>query len=199
MRASTEPVLGDLPIPPSRQDEHAHEIHPPKVELFDPAAMTNTDPKGFARAVEVYRETPDGLYMSRPVDGHHRIAHFESLLLPEAGLRVSKWRPRPGVDLGHDFYIDVVDITRDGRVWRTVDLYLDVLVRTGRDTRVEDCDELLAAFRAGLVDLATAERAMARGYALVAEVAETGHDVDRWLATTGVPAPWRSQTRPWQT
>ncbi|GAA2980906.1 DUF402 domain-containing protein [Actinokineospora diospyrosa] len=193
MRAHAEPVLGDLPIPPSRRDDTAHEVHPPKVELFDPVAMTNTDPKGFVRAVEVFRESRHGLYMSRPVDGHPRIAHFESLLLPAAGLRVSKWRPAPGVDLGHDFYLDVVDITRDGRVWRTVDLYLDVLVRTGRDTRVEDCDELLAAVRAGLLDLDTAERAMARGYAVVAGIAETGHHVDGWLAGAGIPAPWQTR------
>src|ERR1041384_8670863 len=35
-------------------DDVAH-IHPPKVEFFDVAAMSNTDPKGFRRVVEHYR------------------------------------------------------------------------------------------------------------------------------------------------
>ncbi|RLK59444.1 DUF402 domain-containing protein [Actinokineospora cianjurensis] len=191
MRARVEPVVGDLPIPVTRRDDTSHEVHPPKVELFDQVEMTNTDPKGFVRVVETFRETEHGLYMSRPVDGHPRIAHFESLLLPEDGLRVSKWRGRSGVDLGHDFYLDIVDITRDGQCWRTVDLYLDVLVRTGRDVRVEDSDELLAAFRAGLVDLSTAERAMTRTHTTVAGIAAAGHDVDAWLAERGIPAPWQ--------
>ncbi|WP_018683628.1 DUF402 domain-containing protein [Actinokineospora enzanensis] len=179
-----------IPVPPARGNDREHEIHPPKVEHFDPAAMTNTDPKGFVRRVDEYRETAHGLYMSRPVEGHRRIAHFESLLLPDLGLRVSKWRGRPGVDLGHDFYIDVVDVT-DGPVWMTVDLYLDVLVRTGRDLRVEDSDELLAAMRAGLVDLSTARRAMERAHLVVDGVAHAGYDVDGWLATRGIAAPWR--------
>ncbi|GLZ36754.1 DUF402 domain-containing protein [Actinokineospora sp. NBRC 105648] len=180
-----------VPVPPARRDDVQHEVHPPKVELFDLAAMTNTDPKGFTRRVQEYRETEYGLYMSRPVVGHRRIAHFESLLLPAAGLRVSRWRPRRGVDLGHDFYIDVVDAT-DGPVWRTVDLYLDVLVRTGRDLRVEDSDELLAALRAGLVDLSTAQRAMERAYAVVEGVSRAGYDVDSWLAVHGIAAPWET-------
>ncbi|MGH3493109.1 MAG: DUF402 domain-containing protein, partial [Sciscionella sp.] len=37
-------------------------IHPPKVELFDIEAKTNTDPKGIVRAVREYRVTPHGLY-----------------------------------------------------------------------------------------------------------------------------------------
>ncbi|SDC19230.1 DUF402 domain-containing protein [Actinokineospora iranica] len=179
-----------VPVPIARRDDAHHEVHPPKVEVFDVAAMTNTDPKGYVRKVDRYRETEHGLYMARPVKGHQRIAYFESLLLPEPGLRVSKWRGRPGVDLGHDFYVDVVDVT-GGPVWRTVDLYLDVLVRTGRDLWVEDSDELLAAFRAGLIDLATTQRAMERAHHAVDGIARAAYDVDRWLAGLGIPAPWR--------
>ncbi|WP_424185860.1 DUF402 domain-containing protein [Actinokineospora sp. G85] len=184
-----------FPVPPARRDDTEHEVHPPKVEVFDPAAMTNTDPKGFVRAVEVYRALPGGrLFMARPVDGHKRIAYFQSLLLPEHGLRVSRWRPRPGVDLGHDFYLDVVDISTPEStgepVWRTLDLYLDVLVRAGRDLRVEDSDELVAAARAGLLDSSTVQRAMERTYRAVEGIARSSYDVDAWLVTLGVEPPW---------
>jgi uncharacterized protein len=185
--ARMHPVL----VPVARRDDAHHEVHPPKVELFDPAAMTNTDPKGFVRSVDTYRETPQGLFMSRPVDGHPRIAHFQSLLLPDLGLRVSKWRARPGVDLGHDFYLDVVDVSvDDNSVWRTVDLYLDILVRVGRDVRVEDTDEALAAFRAGLLDLSTIQRALERTYRTVDDIAHSSYDVDAWLLTLGITPPW---------
>ncbi|MGX7827823.1 DUF402 domain-containing protein [Actinokineospora sp. 24-640] len=177
-----------VPVPLARRD---HATHPPKVEVFDPAAMTNVDPKGFIRLVDEYRHTEHGLYMARPVDGHRRIAYFESLLLPAMGLRVSRWRGRPGVDLGHDYYIDVVDISVHDDIWRTVDLYLDVLVRTGRSVWVEDNDELLAAVRAGLLDLGAGERALSRSHSAVAGIAHAGHDVDSWLATHGIEVAWR--------
>lgn len=182
---------------PAARSSGAHlAVHPPKVELFDVAAMTNTDPKGFVRAVEEYREEPAALFMARPVDGHPRLAYFQSLLLPELGLRVSKWRAHPGVELDHDFYIDVADIDVTGgdrgAVWRTVDLYLDILVRTGRDQRVLDADELVGALAAGLLDPAAAERAIERTTAAVDGIAAAGHDVDAWLATRNITINWRS-------
>lgn len=180
-----------VPVPVARRDDRHHEVHAPKVESFDPVAMTNVDPKGFVRAVDEYRRTAHGLYMARPVTGHRRIAYFESLLLPELGLRVSKWRGTPGYDLGHDFYIDIVDIT-DGPVWRTVDLYLDILVRERRDLRVEDDDELLAALRAGLIDMGAAQRALERTHRTVDGIAHADYDVDAWLAGQGITAEWRT-------
>ncbi|MGZ4561457.1 MAG: hypothetical protein ACXVXJ_10915, partial [Mycobacteriaceae bacterium] len=39
-------------------------MHPPKVETFDVAAGTNTDPKGIVRAVDTYEVHPWGLYMA---------------------------------------------------------------------------------------------------------------------------------------
>jgi uncharacterized protein len=183
-------MAAETSIPTARRD---HRTHPPKVEVFDPAAGTNIDPKGFVRIVEEYRRLPGGLYMARPVEGHKRIAYFESVLLPDLGLRVSRWRGRPGVDLGHDFYIDVVDIAVHDDIWRTVDLYLDVLGRDGRSVWVEDNDELLAAVRAGTIDLGAGERALRRAQTTVAGIAHAGYDVDRWLATHGVKAPWRAR------
>ncbi|GAA4445199.1 DUF402 domain-containing protein [Actinokineospora soli] len=182
-------MAAETSIPTARRD---HATHPPKVEVFDPAARTNIDPKGFVRLVDEYRHVGSGLYMARPVDGHRRIAYFESLLLPEMGLRVSRWRGRPGVDLGHDHYIDVVDISVHDDIWQTVDLYLDILVRTGRSAWVEDNDELLAAVRAGVIDLGAGERALTRAQRAVAGIAHAGYDVDAWLATHGIVAPWHA-------
>jgi predicted RNA-binding protein associated with RNAse of E/G family len=162
------------------------DVHPPKIELFDVDAMTNTDPKGFVRAVDQYRTTGFGLYMARPLDGHPDIAYFRSWLLPDHGLRVGRWRAHAGRRLDHDVYIDIVDV-EPGAVWRTVDLYLDVLVRDGRDLRVLDTDEVLAARSAGLIDDAAAQRAFERTFAAVNGIAAAGYDVEAWL---DIPLTW---------
>jgi uncharacterized protein len=168
-------------------------VHPPKIELFDVAGMTNTDPKGVVRAVDLYERTDFGLYMARPLDGHPEIAYFRSWLLPDLGLRVSRWAAHPGKRLDHDVYIDVVDIepaAEPGGVWRTVDLYLDVLVRDHEDLRVLDTDEVLAAGAAGLIDEAAALRAFERTFAAVDGIAAAGYNVETWLK---IPLTWRDK------
>ncbi|WP_291418645.1 DUF402 domain-containing protein [Actinophytocola sp.] len=165
------------------------DVHPPKIELFDVAGMTNTDPKGIVRAVDRYEAADFGLYMARPLDGHPTIAYFRSWLLPAHGLRVGRWLARPGRKLDHDVYLDVIDI-EPGPVWRTVDLYLDVLVRDRQDLRVLDTDEILAARSAGLIDDGTTQRAFERTFGAVDGIAAAGYDVDAWLATLGVRVTW---------
>lgn len=165
---------------------HGGGVHPPKIELFDVAGRTNTDPKGIVRAVDRYEVTDFGLYLARPLEGHPDIAYFRSWLLPAAGLRVGRWRAHPDRELDHDVYIDVVDIdvvdTERGPVWRTVDLYLDVIVRDSGELRVLDTDEVLAARVDGLIDDETAQRAFARTFAAVEGIASAGYDVEAWLA-----------------
>jgi predicted RNA-binding protein associated with RNAse of E/G family len=169
----------------------AAKIHAPKVEIFDLEAMTNTDPKGLVRHVEEYRVEPFGLYMARPVVDHPRVTYFESWLLPEVGLRVSDWWWRQGEERDQDFYLDIANITAGRAVWRSVDHYLDVVVRTGRDLDVLDTDELLAATHAGLLDAAIAQRALEITYRTVDGIAAHDHDVSAWLATQGVRLSWR--------
>jgi predicted RNA-binding protein associated with RNAse of E/G family len=162
------------------------ELHPPKIELFDVAGMTNTDPKGFVRTVERYATTDFGLYMARTVDGHPHIAYFRSWLLPAQGLRIGRWLPHPGQRLDHDVYIDIVDI-EPGPVWRSLDLYLDILVYDHEGLRVLDIDELLEAHTVGYLDRVIVQRAFDRTFAAVDGIAAAGYDVEAWL---GVPLTW---------
>ncbi len=82
-------------------------VHPPKTALFDLAAGVNVDTKGCARAVDEYRETPFGLYMSRAMVDRPTAHWVESWLLPELGLCVTDWwwnpghAPGPGLLPGH--------------------------------------------------------------------------------------------------
>lgn len=166
-------------------------IHPPKVELFDVEAGTNTDSKKLVRTVEEYRVEPFGLYMARPMADHRTANYVESWLLPDLGIRVTDWVFLPGVQRDQDFYVDIVDIERTPTAWRTVDYYLDIVVRTGLDAKVIDIDEFLIALRAGLMDDETAERAMRTTYRTLDAVARHGYDLPAWLATLGIVLTWR--------
>lgn len=165
-------------------------IHPPKVEVFDVRALTNTDPKGLVRAVDSYQVEPHALRLARPTPGHPRIAYLESWLVPALGVRVTWFEHHAPHPRDGEFYLDIVDIAVDGDVWRTRDLYLDVCVVPGRGLRVEDSDELLAAVAAGLLPAADAQRAMETTFDAVGGIAAHGYDVDAWLAAHGVPVTW---------
>ena len=165
-------------------------LHAPKVETFDVVAGTNTDPKGHLRAVDVYRETAAGLFLSRPVVEHPSLLHQHSWLLPALGIRVTDFVFRPGHERDQDYYIDVADVTRDGDVWHTEDHYLDLVVHTGSHTDVEDVDEYVEAVAAGLLPARAAERAFRTSTRTYAGLAAHGHDLDAWLAPLGVRLEW---------
>lgn len=166
-------------------------MHAPKVETFDVPARTNTDPKGFVRPVEQYRTEPFGLYLARTFEQHPKIVAIESWLLPGLGIRITDWYWRPGHERDQDFYLDIVDITRDGDVWRTEDHYLDIVVRTGQDSSIVDLDEFVEAVSRGLLGRDAAERALATSYRVLAGLAAGGHDLDGWLGTLGITLTWR--------
>lgn len=164
--------------------------HPPKLETFDLDTMTNTDPKGFVRPVDEYRRVPWGLYMARPAD-HPRFHYLESWLLPAMGLRATVFHFTPGHEQDQDHYVDIGDFTDAGRVWRSEDHYLDLVVRTGRSTELLDVDELFDARLAGLIDQRSAEAAVRRMAAAVDGIAAHGHDLLAWLASLGMPIDFR--------
>ncbi|GGK67862.1 DUF402 domain-containing protein [Nocardia camponoti] len=173
------------------QPASAVHIHPPKVELFDTAAMTNTDPKGFVREVEVYREEPWGLYMGRHSD-HPHFHYIESWLLPDLSLRASKLYFNPGVERLQDIYIDIGTFTRETpTLWRAVDHYLDVLERTGRDVRLIDIDELLVAHSTGLLDATEVQAAIETATNAIDGIAANGYSIDAWLASKNMTLTWR--------
>lgn len=166
-------------------------MHPPKRETFDLLARTNTDPKGIVRDVEEYRLEPWGLYMARPAPGRPQFHYLESWLLPDLGLRASVFHFNSGYERDQDFYLDIGRITAGPDQWESEDHYVDLVVRTGVGTEVTDVDELLTAHDAGLLDGPTAESALRTAFSAVAGLAAHGHDLNAWLASTGVRLTWR--------
>ncbi len=164
-------------------------MHPPKTETFDVAAGTNTDPKGIVRPVDTYQVRPWGLYLARAAD-HQQFDYIESWLLPQLGLRATIFHFTPGHERDQDRYVDIGDYRRDGEVWLSTDHYLDLVVRTGRDTTLLDTDELLAARAADLLDASSSELAVRRAVAAVDGIATHNHDLDAWLSSQGMPVTW---------
>lgn len=160
--------------------------HAVKHETFDPVAMTNTDPKGYVRPVEEFRREPWGLYMARTAD-HPRFYYLESWLLPRMGLRVSVFHFTAGSEADQDYYVDIGEFTDHGSRWTAEDHYVDLVVRTGRGTRLLDVDELFAAVQAGLLTAAAAERAVMRAVHAIDGIAAHGHDLVDWLSAEGMP------------
>ncbi|MDT8915041.1 DUF402 domain-containing protein [Amycolatopsis sp. PS_44_ISF1] len=167
------------------------DLHPPKVETFDPATRVNVDPKGFTREVEEFREEPFGLYLARPTPGRAQFHYLESWLLPGLGLRVTDFWFTPGHERDQDFYLDVVRLRRDGDRWIATDLYLDLVLKDRVSVRVIDNDELVAAVAQGLLPQSEAEYALEVTYAAVEGLAAHGYDLAAWLSTKDITLTWR--------
>lgn len=166
------------------------DVHRPKVEYFNVAELTNIDPKGFIRAVERFHTEPWGLYMARTAD-HPEFHYLESWLLPSLAIRATVFHFRPAHLRDQDYYIDIGEFRQiEPKKWRSVDHYLDLVVRTGRETKLLDVDELLAAHTAGLIDATTAEAAVAAATAAIDGIAANGHDFQRWTESLGMPLTW---------
>ncbi|MBD8506345.1 DUF402 domain-containing protein [Hoyosella sp. G463] len=176
---------------PERPASHSPGVHPPKFETFDLAAGTNTDPKGFVRAVDTYVAEPWGLYMGRPAD-HRQFHYMESWLLPSMRIRVTIFHFNPGHERDQDYYIDIGEFAAGEQAWTSVDHYLDIIVREGRDAYLEDVDELLIAHKEGLVAAEEASTAVLTATTVMSGIAGHGHCLMKWLAAEGMPLRWRS-------
>ncbi len=167
------------------------DLHPPKVEFFDLAELTNTDPKGFVRPVERYHVEPWGLYMARASD-HPQFHYLESWLLPHVSLRATVFHYNPVHHRDQDYYLDIgefAEIRPD--CWKSIDHYLDIVVRTGRDLELLDVDELLAAHAAGYLSLSDSRRAVETATAAIDGIASHGYVFEHWMESQGISLSWK--------
>ncbi|UIZ92883.1 DUF402 domain-containing protein [Corynebacterium sp. CNCTC7651] len=168
------------------------DLHPVKQETFDTSRNTNIDPKGYLREVDTFRVTDFGLYMARGAD-HPDFGYLESWLLPELGLRANIFHFREGAERHQDFYFDVADIDTDGDVWRTRDLYVDLVSLTGNPIDVLDIDELAAATSAGLITAEEAEKAIDVTLNAVEGITRHRDDAMEWLRALGIELTWADE------
>ncbi|MQY25377.1 DUF402 domain-containing protein [Nocardia aurantia] len=172
---------------------HTVKLHQPKIEYFDLADLTNTDPKGFVRPVERYRVEPWGLYMGRPAD-HPEFHYMESWLLPGLSIRVTVFHNTPEFPRDQDYYLDIGEFgPTTPELWKSVDHYLDISLRTGRGADLLDSDELLAAHAAGYLGLDESRRAIDTAAAALSGLAAHGYDLDGWLRSEGMTLTWKDR------
>lgn len=129
--------------------------------------------------------------MARPTPGRVQFHYLESWLLPAMGLRANVFYFNPGFERDQDYYLDIATIAVGSERWATEDHYLDLVVRTGRGTELVDVDELLSAHHHGLLSSETAETALGTAVRAIDGLAANGHDLNAWLASTGVHLDWR--------
>ena len=165
------------------------DLHPVKQETFDTASKTNTDPKGFLREVDTFTVTDFGLYMARGAN-HPEFGYLESWLLPDLGLRANIFHFREGAERDQDFYFDVAHIAVDGAVWRTRDLYVDLVSLAGNPIAVIDIDELATATSAGLITAEEAEKTIEITLNAVEGITRHDDDAMQWLRTLGIDLTW---------
>ncbi len=168
------------------------QAHPVKVERHDTQAglhQTNTG----ARPVDLYREYPHGLYVSRRFVAHPRVAYWQAHLLPDllpGGLGIQLCHYDFHGERAHDFYIDIASISRQDHVWTVRDHYLDLLVWNGLCAEIADTDELGAALTAGHIAAHEFAAAVAGAHAVLNGLARHGYDVQAWLESRGLSLDW---------
>lgn len=165
------------------------DLHPVKKETFNTTEHVNVDPKGYLREVDTYKITDFGLYMARGAN-HPKFGYLESWLLPQLGLRANIFHFRDGVEERQDFYIDVAEIDRNGDVWTTRDLYVDLISNTGEPIDVQDIDELSAATSAGLITAEEAEKAIDATLTAVEGITRYGDNAMERLRALGMELTW---------
>ena len=174
-------------------NEHMNaDLHPVKQETFDTTSKTNIDPKGFLREVDTFRVTEFGLYMARGAN-HPKFGYLESWLLPQLNLRANIFHFREGVDMEQDYYFDIADIDVEGEVWRTRDLYVDLVAVQGEAIDVLDIDELAAATSAGFITAAEAEKAIEATLNAVEGITRHDDDAMEWLRALGIELTWADE------
>ena len=167
-------------------------VHPPKTALFDVAAGVNIDTKGCARAVDEYRVTPFGLYMSRamvePADRalggvvaaararavRHRLV-VEPGPRPRPGLLPGRLRDRAGTATGGG------SPTTTWTSW----------CATGAAPRWSTSTSSSPRWPPGCSSPATAEAALHRTHRALDGIAAHGHDLDAWLGGLGIALSWK--------
>lgn len=168
------------------------DLHPVKQETFDTASKINTDPKGYLRAVDTFTVTDFGLYMARGAN-HPKFGYLESWLIPALNLRANIFHFREGVDIEQDYYFDIADIDTHDAVWRTRDLYVDLVATQGEAIDVLDIDELAAATSAGFITAEEAERAIDATLNAVEGITRHHDDAMEWLRAEGIELTWADQ------
>lgn len=110
-------------------------------------------------------------------------------LLPDPGLRLTRYRPRSRHARPEASMLTAVRIARDTRSWFTTDLLLGLEVPDDAPPRVVNSGEFAAAVSAGEINVEEADFALHTVHRTFEEI-RLHRDINQWLAHRGVFADW---------
>lgn len=143
-----------------------------------------------ARPVQVYRETPHGLFVSRSFVSHPRIRHWQAHLLPTLNLVVCQYDFHHRRE--HDYYFDVAVISAQRGLWSVRDLYLDVVLHEGRTAEIVDTDELLAGHAAQFITDRELHQAIEVAHTTLRALSDAHFNLDEWARQHGLTLTWET-------
>jgi predicted RNA-binding protein associated with RNAse of E/G family len=110
-------------------------------------------------------------------------------LLPDLGLRLTRYRPRRRHSRPGPSTLTAVRIERETRSWTTTDLLLGLEVEDGGRARIAHATEFATAVATGALRLSEADYALRTVHRTLEEV--TRHrDLNQWLAYRGIFDIW---------
>lgn len=163
-----------------------------KVDTHNLITKTHTVKAG-TFPVQIYQEHPQGLYVERDFVGHPIHKHWQAHILPQQHLQICRFTPHKG-EPQWKYYIDMVEVRREGHIWRVQDLYLDLVITPQSQLEVLDTDELLEATREGLISLEQLALATQTAHQLINQLSQHHNDLDALLKAKGLDLQWNWQT-----
>ncbi|MBB5156543.1 DUF402 domain-containing protein [Saccharopolyspora phatthalungensis] len=159
------------------------------MEVIDVFSSQRRQPSGFVHQLEVCHVERWGLAVeySTPEAAEHDAEI--TWLLPDLGLRLTRYRPRSRHSRPGPSTLTAVHIERETRSWTTTDLLLGLEVGDRGRARITHAAEFAAAVDGGLIRLSEADYALRTVHRTLEEV--TRHrDINEWLAHRGIFEAW---------
>ncbi|MEV0052349.1 hypothetical protein AB0L88_38080 [Saccharopolyspora shandongensis] len=164
-------------------------ISPQLVEVIDVFSSQRRQSSGVVAQLEVCHVERWGLSVECPTPEAADHAAEITWLLPDLGLRLTRFRPRRRHSRRGPSLLTAVHIERETRSWTTTDLLLGLEVGEHGRPRITRAADFAAAVGNGLIRLSEADYALRTVHRTLDEV--TRHrDINQWLAHRGIFDIW---------
>ncbi|WP_223839296.1 hypothetical protein [Saccharopolyspora pogona] len=162
---------------------------PQLVEVIDVFSSQRRQPSGSVAQLEVCHVERWGLAVECPTPEAPDHDAEITWLLPDLGLRLTRYRPRRRHSRPGPSMLTAVHIERETRSWTMTDLLLGLEVGDHGRARITHATEFAAAVGNGLIRLSEADYALRTVHRTLDEV--TRHrDINQWLAHRGIFQLW---------
>jgi len=159
-----------------------------KVEVHNLATKTHTVKAG-TFPVALYHEHSHGVYVERAFVGHPTFRYWKARILPDQNIQICQYTTHQD-EYPFEFYIDIVQVEREGPILRVKDLYLDLGIAYNQTLALLDTHELFEAIDAGLIGLDEAFLATKTLHDLINRLGQHENVLDRALQAQSIALKW---------